>query len=73
MPGFAVDPSQQRHIVRYRLLGKTQWDTVQVTPQGSTRIVIRNLIPGKTYQFQVVGSGPHGLGEPSETVNITTR
>ena len=60
-------------VYRYRLLGKQNWETVHVTPQGSNRIAIRNLIPGKTYQFQVVGVGPHGPGEPSETVNITTR
>lgn len=59
--------------VRYRQLGDTKWETVPVTPRGSTRITIRNLSPGKTYQFQVVGTNDLGDGYPSEIVNVTTK
>jgi hypothetical protein len=44
-----------------------------VTPQGSTRITIRNLAPGRTYQFQIIGSNELGEGHPSEIVNVTTK
>ncbi len=68
---------ESKHLVlkicRYRLLGDSKWETVPVTPPGSTRITIRNLSPGKTYQFQIIGSNELGEGHPSEIVNVTTK
>jgi len=60
-------------ISRYRPIGEAKWETLPVTPPGSTRITIRNLNPGKTYQFQIVGINDLGEGHPSEIVNVTTK
>ncbi|XP_035703262.1 protein turtle isoform X2 [Folsomia candida] len=74
LPGYSGGPDfRQNYVVWYRLLGESKWETVPVTPPGSTRITIRNLSPGKTYQFQIIGNNELGEGHPSEIVNVTTK
>ncbi|ODM99651.1 Protein turtle [Orchesella cincta] len=73
-PGYSGGPGfDQNYVVWYRKLGDSKWSTITVTPEGSQRITIRNLLPGTTYQFQVVGTNDIGDGHPSEIINITTK
>lgn len=67
MPYFRI------YYYRYRKLGESRWETIHVTPPGSQRITIRNLSPGTTYQFQIVGTNELGEGHPSEIINVTTK
>lgn len=72
-PGYSGGPDfKQDYTVWYREAGITDWIQKPVLPSGSTQLVVPNLLPAKTYEFQVVGKNALGDGMMSTVVTIRT-
>lgn len=73
MPGYSGGPDyKQDYTIWYREGGTTEWLRMPVTPPGSTQVTINQLLPGSTYEFQVVGRNALGDGMMSKVVTIRT-
>ena len=57
---------------RYREAGVSDWNTIPVTPSGSTQVTINRLSSGTTYEFQVVGKNALGDGMLSKVITVRT-
>lgn len=72
-PGYSGGPDfKQDYTVWYREAGITEWIQKPVLPSGNTQLTVSNLLPGKTYEFQVVGKNALGDGMMSTVVTIRT-
>lgn len=72
-PGYSGGADfKQDYTVWYREAGITDWVTKPVLPSGNTQLTVSNLLPGKTYEFQVVGKNALGDGMMSTVVTIRT-
>lgn len=72
-PGYSGGPDfKQEYTVYYREAGSTDWIKRAVTPPGSTQYTITNLLPGKTYEFQMSGKNALGDGMMSTVATIRT-
>lgn len=72
-PGYSGGPDfKQDYTVWYREAGITDWIQKPVLPSGNTQLTVANLLPGKTYEFQVVGKNALGDGMMSTVVTIRT-
>lgn len=72
-PGYSGGPDfKQDYTVWYREAGITDWIQKPVLPSGNTQLTVSNLLPGKTYEFQVVGKNALGDGMMSTVVTIRT-
>lgn len=58
---------------RYREAGASDWNTIPVTPSGSTQVTINRLTPGTTYEFQVIGKNALGDGMLSKVITVKTQ
>ncbi|XP_063703183.1 protein turtle-like isoform X2 [Culicoides brevitarsis] len=73
MPGYSGGPDyKQDYVIWYREGGATEWNTIPVTPSGSTQVSINGLRPGILYEFKVVGKNTLGDGMMSKPVTIRT-
>lgn len=73
MPGYSGGPDyKQNYTIWYREEGVPEWQTIPVTPSGSTAVTINQLAPATTYEFQVLGKNALGEGMRSEPVKIRT-
>lgn len=72
-PGYSGGPDfKQDYTVWYREAGNADWLKRPVLPSGSTQYTMTNLLPGKTYEFQVVGKNALGDGMMSTVATIRT-
>lgn len=72
-PGYSGGPDyKQDYTLWYREGGVSDWQTINVSPPGSTSYTITGLSPGKVYEFQVVGKNALGDGMMSTLVTIRT-
>ncbi|XP_055837276.1 protein turtle isoform X8 [Episyrphus balteatus] len=73
MPGYSGGQEyKQDYTIWYREAGVSDWQTISVTPSGSTQVTINGLAPGMTYEFQVVGSNALGAGMMSKVMTVRT-
>lgn len=73
MPGYSGGPDyKQDYTIWYRESGVPEWQTIPVTPSGSTAVTINRLAPATTYEFQVVGKNALGEGMRSTPITIRT-
>ncbi|KAL5281052.1 IGSF9B family protein [Megaselia abdita] len=73
MPGYSGGKDyKQDYTIWYREQGNSQWQTIPVTPTGSTQVTINELAPGQTYEFQVVSHNIIGKGLKSVVVTVRT-
>lgn len=73
MPGYSGGPDyKQDYVIWYKEGSVTEWNTIPVTPSGSTQVSINGLKPGIMYEFKVVGKNTLGDGLMSKPVTIRT-
>ncbi|XP_063916601.1 protein turtle isoform X5 [Zophobas morio] len=73
LPGYSGGPDyKQNYTIWYREAGASEWQTIPVTPSGSTQIKINRLTPATTYEFQVVGKNALGDGMMSKIITVRT-
>uniref|UniRef100_A0A6B2ECB6 Putative neural cell adhesion molecule l1 n=1 Tax=Phlebotomus kandelakii TaxID=1109342 RepID=A0A6B2ECB6_9DIPT len=73
MPGYSGGPDyKQDYTIWYREGGVSDWQTIPVTPSGSTQVTVNRLSPGTMYEFQVVGKNVLGDGLMSKIMTIRT-
>ncbi|XP_060532041.1 protein turtle isoform X2 [Cylas formicarius] len=73
MPGYSGGPDyKQDYTIWYREHGAPDWQTIPVTPSGSTQVTINRLAPGTTYEFQVIGKNALGDGMMSNIITVRT-
>ncbi|XP_058980772.1 protein turtle isoform X2 [Musca domestica] len=73
MPGYSGGSEyKQDYTIWYREAGATDWQTISVTPSGSTEVTINGLASGTTYEFQVVGRNVLGDGMMSKVMTVRT-
>jgi len=57
--------------VQYTISGQTTWNTA-ASNISATTIGLSNLLPGTTYDLQVIASNTSGSGSPSTTITAQT-
>ncbi|XP_076374609.1 protein turtle isoform X3 [Megalopta genalis] len=73
LAGYSGGPDyKQDYTIWYRESGTSDWETIPVTPSGSTTVTINRLIPGTLYEFQVIGKNALGDGMLSKVITIRT-
>ncbi|XP_046471646.1 protein turtle isoform X4 [Neodiprion pinetum] len=73
LPGNSGGPDyKQDYTIWYREAGTSEWETIPVTPSGSTTVTINRLVPATVYEFQVVGKNALGEGMLSKVITIRT-
>ncbi|XP_067623798.1 protein turtle isoform X7 [Eurosta solidaginis] len=73
MPGYSGGSEyKQDYTIWYREAGAADWQTISVTPSGSTQVTINGLASGTTYEFQVVGRNVLGDGLMSKVMTVRT-
>uniref|UniRef100_A0A336LVW2 CSON002677 protein n=1 Tax=Culicoides sonorensis TaxID=179676 RepID=A0A336LVW2_CULSO len=73
MPGYSGGPDyKQDYTIWYKEGSASEWNTIPVTPSGSTQVTINGLKPGILYEFKVVGKNTLGDGLMSKPVTIRT-
>ncbi|XP_059615352.1 protein turtle isoform X2 [Phlebotomus argentipes] len=73
MPGYSGGPDyKQDYTIWYREGGVSEWQTIPVTPSGSTQVTVNRLSPGTMYEFQVSGKNVLGDGLMSKIMTIRT-
>ncbi|XP_073826026.1 immunoglobulin superfamily member turtle isoform X3 [Musca autumnalis] len=73
MPGYSGGSEyKQDYTIWYREAGAADWQTISVTPSGSTEVTINGLASGTTYEFQVVGRNVLGDGMMSKVMTVRT-
>ncbi|XP_046812408.1 protein turtle isoform X3 [Lucilia cuprina] len=73
MPGYSGGSEyKQDYTIWYREAGVNDWQTISVTPSGSTQVTINGLASGTTYEFQVVGRNVLGDGMMSKVMTVRT-
>ncbi|KAL9931032.1 immunoglobulin superfamily member turtle isoform 3-T21 [Glossina fuscipes fuscipes] len=73
MPGYSGGSDyKQDYTIWYREAGVNDWQTISVTPSGSTQVTINGLASGTTYEFQVVGRNVLGDGMMSKIMTVRT-
>ncbi|XP_059221864.1 protein turtle isoform X2 [Stomoxys calcitrans] len=73
MPGYSGGSEyKQDYTIWYREAGVADWQTISVTPSGSTEVTINGLASGTTYEFQVVGRNVLGDGMMSKVMTVRT-
>ncbi|KAM7353772.1 immunoglobulin superfamily member turtle isoform 2-T3 [Cochliomyia hominivorax] len=73
MPGYSGGSEyKQDYTIWYREAGVNDWQTISVTPSGSTQVTINGLASGTTYEFQVVGRNVLGDGMMSKIMTVRT-
>ncbi|XP_075152899.1 immunoglobulin superfamily member turtle isoform X1 [Haematobia irritans] len=73
MPGYSGGSEyKQDYTIWYREAGVQDWQTISVTPSGSTEVTINGLASGTTYEFQVVGRNVLGDGMMSKVMTVRT-
>lgn len=73
MPGYSGGSDyKQDYTIWYKEGSTTEWNTIPVTPSGSTQVTINGLKPGAVYEFKVVGKNALGDGLMSTPVTIKT-
>lgn len=73
MPGYSGGPDyKQDYTIWYREGGVSDWQTIPVTPSGSTQVTVNRLSPGTMYEFQVAGKNVLGDGLMSKIMTIRT-
>ncbi|KAL1139793.1 hypothetical protein AAG570_006770 [Ranatra chinensis] len=74
LPGYSGGPDyKQDYTIWYRESGESEWSTIPVTPSGSTQVTINRLLPGTTYEFQVIGKNALGDGMLSKVITVRTQ
>nr|XP_034187583.1 protein turtle-like isoform X6 [Osmia lignaria] len=73
LPGYSGGPDyKQDYTIWYRESGTSEWETIPVTPSGSTTVTINRLTPGTLYEFQVIGKNALGDGMLSKVITVRT-
>ncbi|EDW77649.2 LOW QUALITY PROTEIN: uncharacterized protein Dwil_GK24611 [Drosophila willistoni] len=73
LPGYSGGSEyKQDYTIWYREAGVNDWQTISVTPSGSTQVTINGLASGTTYEFQVVGRNVLGDGMMSKVMTVRT-
>ncbi|XP_017105543.2 protein turtle isoform X8 [Drosophila bipectinata] len=73
LPGYSGGSEyKQDYTIWFREAGVNDWQTISVTPSGSTQVTINGLASGTTYEFQVVGRNVLGDGLMSKVMNVRT-
>ncbi|XP_017954310.1 LOW QUALITY PROTEIN: protein turtle [Drosophila navojoa] len=73
MPGYSGGSEyKQDYTIWYREAGVNDWQTISVTPSGSTQVTINGLASGTSYEFQVVGRNVLGDGMMSKVMTVRT-
>ncbi|XP_076297726.1 protein turtle isoform X3 [Lasioglossum baleicum] len=73
LAGYSGGPDyKQDYTIWYRESGTSEWETIPVTPSGSTTVTINRLTPGTLYEFQVIGKNALGDGMLSKVITIRT-
>ncbi|XP_076239839.1 protein turtle isoform X1 [Calliopsis andreniformis] len=73
LPGYSGGPDyKQDYTIWYRESGTSEWETIPVTPSGSTTVTINRLTPGTLYEFKVIGKNALGDGMLSKVITIRT-
>ncbi|XP_076629101.1 protein turtle isoform X5 [Colletes latitarsis] len=73
LPGYSGGPDyKQDYTIWHREAGTSEWETIPVTPSGSTTVTINRLTPGTLYEFQVIGKNALGDGMMSKAITIRT-
>ncbi|XP_030380444.1 LOW QUALITY PROTEIN: protein turtle [Scaptodrosophila lebanonensis] len=73
LPGYSGGSEyKQDYTIWYREAGVNDWQTISVTPSGSTQVTINGLASGTTYEFQVVGRNILGDGMMSKVMTVRT-
>ncbi|XP_015173478.1 PREDICTED: protein turtle-like isoform X4 [Polistes dominula] len=73
LPGYSGGPDyKQDYTIWYREAGTSEWETIPVTPSGSTMVTINRLTPATVYEFQVIGKNALGDGTMSKVITIRT-
>ncbi|XP_034126426.1 protein turtle isoform X8 [Drosophila guanche] len=73
LPGYSGGSEyKQDYTIWFREAGVNDWQTISVTPSGSTQVTINGLASGTTYEFQVVGRNVLGDGMMSKVMTVRT-
>ncbi|XP_032592074.1 protein turtle isoform X3 [Drosophila grimshawi] len=73
LPGYSGGSEyKQDYTIWYREAGVNDWQTISVTPSGSTQVTINGLASGTSYEFQVVGRNVLGDGMMSKVMTVRT-
>ncbi|KAH8237979.1 hypothetical protein KR032_010057 [Drosophila birchii] len=73
LPGYSGGSEyKQDYTIWFREAGVNDWQTISVTPSGSTLVTINGLASGTTYEFQVVGRNVLGDGMMSKVMTVRT-
>lgn len=73
MPGYSGGSEyKQDYTIWYREAGSKEWQTISVTPPGSTQVTINGLSSGTSYEFHVVGRNVIGVGMKSNIMTVRT-
>ncbi|ALC38083.1 tutl, partial [Drosophila busckii] len=73
LPGYSGGSEyKQDYTIWYREAGVNDWQTISVTPSGSTQVTINGLNSGTSYEFQVVGRNVLGDGMMSKVMTVRT-
>ncbi|XP_055381759.1 neogenin [Condylostylus longicornis] len=61
------------YSVYYKMHTSERERKIQTKSRDDQQVNIQSLLPGKTYQFRVVGNSNHGQGESSEVLEVSTQ